>query len=191
MNTWTRQAIGILCVGVICLAGCNPLAEQVVYPSAPAASSASASASPQQASPLTPQQTEQLARRFIDSNAQTDAVQTAVEWTIKYEQLLEKNVQLQEQVQQLFAENTQLKSQLQQCQVDLARTEKELQQTNEFLGQLHGELSKWKTDVLGFRDEMRQTQAAQMEALRRILQILGAEPSGIPAPAVDKQEKSQ
>lgn len=187
MKTLTKQAIGLLCAAVIFhLAGCNPLAEQIVYPSAPAAATL-----PQQPSPPTPQQTEQLARRFADSNAQTDAVQTAVEWAKKYEQLLEKNVQLQQQVQQLFAENTQLKSQLQQCQTDLARTEKELQQTNEFLGQLHGELSKWKTDVLGFRDEMRQTQAAQMEALRRILQILGAEPISIPAPAADKQEKSQ
>ena len=49
-------------------------------------------------------------------------------------------------------------------------------EANEFLGQMHLELNKWKTDVLGFRQEMRHAQQVQIEALGKILRVLGAEP---------------
>jgi uncharacterized protein YeaO (DUF488 family) len=59
-------------------------------------------------------------------------------------------------------------------------TEKELAEANEFLQQMHVELNKWKSDVLGFREEMRQAQQAQLEALAKILRVLGAEPVKLP-----------
>ena len=43
--------------------------------------------------------------------------------------------------------------------------------------EMHVELNQWKADVLGFRDEMRKAEAAQLQALGKILRILGAEPA--------------
>jgi hypothetical protein len=37
------------------------------------------------------------------------------------------------------------------------------------------ELNNWKADVIGFRQEMRSAEKAQLEALLKILQILGGE----------------
>jgi hypothetical protein len=37
------------------------------------------------------------------------------------------------------------------------------------------ELNNWKTSILGFRDEMRQADIAQLETLLKILKILGGE----------------
>lgn len=172
-----KKILALMLLGVA-LAGCNTLSEKVIYPSQ------QQPAPPSPAPPANPADAERLQRRFSDAQHQQDAVQTAVEWAKKYEQLLDRNLQLQEQTNNLLMENNQLKMQLQQAQEELARTQKELDQTNQFLGQLHGELSKWKTDVLGFRDEMRQAQLAQLEALRRIMQILGAEPVAVP-PALE------
>jgi len=59
----------------------------------------------------------------------------------------------------------------------LSQTQKELEEANEFLQKMHVELNQWKADVLGFRDEMRKAEAAQLQALGKILRILGAEPA--------------
>jgi len=37
------------------------------------------------------------------------------------------------------------------------------------------ELNNWKTNILGFREEMRDADTAQLQALLRILNILGGE----------------
>lgn len=37
------------------------------------------------------------------------------------------------------------------------------------------ELTNWKSDVLGFRDEMRKAQKAQIDALTHIVTLLGGE----------------
>ena len=37
------------------------------------------------------------------------------------------------------------------------------------------ELNNWKTDVLGFREEMRDAEIEQLRALLKILEILGGE----------------
>ncbi|MHC5165832.1 MAG: hypothetical protein ACYSOI_10975, partial [Planctomycetota bacterium] len=60
------------------------------------------------------------------------------------------------------------------------QTKKDMTEANEFLGQMHLELNKWKTDVLGFRQEIRQAQQVQIEALGKILRVLGAETIDIP-----------
>ena len=37
------------------------------------------------------------------------------------------------------------------------------------------ELNNWKIDILGFRDEIRDAETAQLEALLKILKVLGGE----------------
>jgi uncharacterized coiled-coil DUF342 family protein len=164
--------INLFCIGLsvlLLMAGCRVIEERVIYETTDPQPSA------------TPSQTAQpnaeiLERRFVDPDKQNDAVQSAVTWAQKYEKMVEQNTELREQYNRLFVENTELKQQLTQTKTELERTRKELNEANEFLQEMHVELNKWKADVLGFRDEMRQAQKAQLEALSRILLILGAEP---------------
>lgn len=129
--------------------------------------------------PMEVQQTQQdIQRRFQASEQEkTDAVQSAVMWAERYEQLSLKNNELREQNNKLVLENNELKHQTEKLQITLDSTRNELAEANEFLGQMHAELSQWKSDVLGYRDEMRQAQKAQLEALAKILKLLGAEPT--------------
>ncbi len=158
----------IACI-VTALAGCNVIEERIIYESAEPAPSA--------APPRTAQHNaEIIERRFAAPENQADAVQSAVAWAKKYEEATQKNMELQEKHNAMFMENTEIKRQLEITKMDLERTQQELKEANAFLQEMHVELNKWKADVLGFREEMRQAQKAQLEALSRVLQILGAEP---------------
>jgi hypothetical protein len=44
------------------------------------------------------------------------------------------------------------------------------------------ELNNWKTDVIGFREEIRAADRAQLEALLKILKVLGGEPGAESVP---------
>ena len=101
-------------------------------------------------------------------------------WAQRYEEMSLSNNQLREKNNELFLENAKLKENVAKLQTSLDMTRKELAEANEFLQQMHVELNKWKTDVLGYRDEMRQAQKAQLEALAKILKLLGAEPAEMP-----------
>lgn len=131
-----------------------------------------------------------IQRRFQSGNEEkTDAVQSAVLWAQRYEEMSLKNNELREQNNKLFLENNQLKRDAERLQMSLDSTRKELQEANEFLQQMHMELNQWKSDVLGYRDEMRQAQKAQLEALAKILRLLGAEPSQLPESGSPSEEK--
>jgi chromosome segregation ATPase len=120
---------------------------------------------------------ESIERRFTDPEDEaTDVVQSALMWSQKYEDLSAKAEKLREQNNARFLENTDLKHKLSELQAELDRTKAELGEANAFLQEMQLELTKWKADVLGFRDEMRNAQAAQLEALTKVLRILGAEP---------------
>jgi predicted RNase H-like nuclease (RuvC/YqgF family) len=120
---------------------------------------------------------EVMERRFTEGPAGPDAVQTALIWSEKYQQLSETANQLREKNIQLFEENARLKKEVETLKAQLSQTQKELEEANEFLQKMHVELNQWKADVLGFRDEMRKAEAAQLQALGKILRILGAEPA--------------
>ena len=118
-----------------------------------------------------------LQNRFADNPAEKrDAVQDAVMWSEKYRQLSETTESLWEKNAFLAESNTHLKQQVDTLQAQLDQARKELDEANSFLQKMHLELNQWKTDVLGFREEMRRSQTAQMTALAKILRILGAEP---------------
>ena len=118
-----------------------------------------------------------IERRFTDSETDsTDAVQSALMWSQKYEELSAKAEKLREEKSNLVIEKTALQNKVAQLGAELDRAKTELAEANNFLQQMQTELTKWKSDILGFRDEMRNAQAAQLEALQRVLRILGAEP---------------
>ena len=114
--------------------------------------------------------------RFVDNTqSSSGSTENAVEWSEKYEKLLAKTEDLTESNNTLSTENTQLKQQVASLISELDKTKTELAEANGFIQEMHVELGNWKSDVLGFRDEMRSAQAAELVALKKILRLLGAE----------------
>lgn len=82
------------------------------------------------------------------------AVESALVWSEKYSQTVEKlvrlqqeNRQLSEQTQEALQENSKLKK-------DLDQYQKELREANDLLLEMKTELERWQSDVLGFREEI-------------------------------------
>ncbi len=114
--------------------------------------------------------------RFQDSVSQgPSAVESAIELSKKYSALLEDLDSLRQENLRLTTENKNLKERIGPCETQLAQAQKELNEANDLLIEMRIELNNWKTNVLSFRDEMRQADQAQLEALLRILQVLGGE----------------
>ncbi len=131
---------------------------------------------PQSYRPVTAPIAETMENRFSESKeADTNAVESALMWSNRYEELSVKTEKLRDDNSKLTISNTNLKHDIQKIQTQLDRTQAELKDANEFLQEMNLQLSKWKGDVLGFRDEMRNAQATQLEALKQIMKILGAE----------------
>ena len=126
-----------------------------------------------------------LKKRFADGTT-AGATDSALAWSQKYEELLKQQQQQAEKNQAIVTENSDLKQTLSTLQGEMAKTKKELDEANVFLQDMHRELTQWKADVLGYREEMRQVQSAQMEALIRILKVLGAETTDLSKTQVDQ-----
>ncbi len=119
---------------------------------------------------------EAMESRFSDTEkADSNAVESALMWSNRYEELSMKAEKLRDENSKLTIERTNLKYDIQKLQTQLDQTKAELKDANEFLQEMNLQLTKWKGDVLGFRDEMRSAQATQLGALKQIMQILGAE----------------
>ncbi len=103
------------------------------------------------------------------------AVERAIELAGKYVRLTGEMAAMRQKKQNLIAENTTLKNHLAESESQLQQTQNELTQANELLREMVIELNNWKVNVLGFQSEIRQTDKAQMEALLKILIVLGGE----------------
>ncbi|NLW84143.1 MAG: hypothetical protein GXY41_07055 [Phycisphaerae bacterium] len=171
MKKWTIPAIA-LCVAMLATS-CRLIEERIIYESPPEPPPPSAAVQPN---------AEIIERRFVSPDTQSDAVQSAVAWANKYEEAVEQNAALREQQNLLALQNNEMSLRLEAVNAELERTRKELAEANVFIQEMHAELNKSKADVLGFREEMRLAQKAQLEALSRILQVLGAEPVRTPQP---------
>ena len=129
-----------------------------------------------QPGPIERQQSNSVARRFKASAPQNPtAVESAIELSEKYAELSEEAAVLQQQNQDLIGKNQQLKERTIALEAQLQQTQKELTEANDVLIQMRIELNNWKSDILGFRNEMRSAETAQLEALLKILQVLGGE----------------
>ncbi|HBG26580.1 MAG: hypothetical protein A2Y10_16230 [Planctomycetes bacterium GWF2_41_51] len=133
-----------------------------------------------------PAANQDMSKRF--QNAETGDA-TAVDSAIKLAQdhaiLSEKMTQTHQQNQELIAENNKLKERIAALEPELAQTKKELEEANTLLIDMRIEINNWKTDVLGFRDELRQADKAQLETLLKILQVLGGEVNSPPSKVLD------
>ena len=115
-------------------------------------------------------------KRFADTAPQgRTIVDSAITLARQNTELSEKNAALQQKNLELIANNQQLKDQIAALEPELNQAKKELAQANDLLIEMRIELNNWKTNVLGFRDEMRDADKTQLQALLKILKALGGE----------------
>ena len=115
-----------------------------------------------------------VSKRFqgVSPGAQS-AVDSAIELAKRNTQFSEENAALRQKIQELAVENQRLKNSIVVLEPELKQTKKELAEANDLLIEMRIELNNWKTDILGFRNEIRDADKVQLETLRRILEVLG------------------
>jgi chromosome segregation ATPase len=129
-----------------------------------------------QPGPVDMQNNQAVARRFQESTSQgPTAVESAIELSEKYAKLSEEAAMLRREKEDLISRNRQLQDQSAAYEAQLRQTQKELTEANGLLIEMRIELNNWKTDILGFRDEIRDAETAQLETLLRILEALGGQ----------------
>jgi chromosome segregation ATPase len=103
------------------------------------------------------------------------AVESAIGLSKKYAELSDEAAELRRKNRELITENARLRDRLATVGPQLKQTQKELREANDLLIEMRVELNNWKADVLGFRGEIRQAEKTQLEALLKILKMLGGE----------------
>jgi hypothetical protein len=117
-----------------------------------------------------------VAKRFQDPvSEKPTAVDSAMELSQKYAKLSAEAAVLHQENQNLISKNLQFRDQNAILKAQLLQTQKELTEANDLMIEMRIELNNWKTDIIGFRDEMRDADSSQLQALLRILKILGGE----------------
>ena len=125
------------------------------------------------------------AKRFTETTPKgQSAVDSAITLAKKHAELSEKTAVLQQKNHELVANNQQLKDRIAALEPELNQANKELAEANDLLIEMRIELNNWKTNIIGFRDEMRDADKTQLQALLRILKALGGEVS----PEVSRQQ---
>ena len=123
-----------------------------------------------------PQQARAVANRFSEQDPQKPTVvESAMALSEKYAELSREAATLKQQNKELLTENQRAGERLSSVEAELQQTQKELTEANDLLIEMRIELNNWKTNVLGFREEMRQADTEQLKALFKILTILGGE----------------
>lgn len=116
------------------------------------------------------------ASNFQDASSSTpNAVQLAIDQSQKVAELSEQLAALRGDKQSLTAENDRLKTQIAVLEPKLQQAQKELGEANDLLMEMRLELNNWQNNILGFQSEMRDADQAQLDALLKILQLLGGE----------------
>jgi len=169
------------------LAGCDQLSFR---PWAHSADSAQAPAPPAPSQPVARKagSADYLADTAVKADPEAagqGAVDVALEWSRKYAQATDELLKAQKEIKDLHESNKQLAAQTARTQMQLEQSQKELAEANDMLVELGKELREWKANVLGFRNEMQQAQQVQMDALKKIMVLLGGEVAG-PSKAADK-----
>jgi chromosome segregation ATPase len=118
---------------------------------------------------------ESNAAKYDQSTQANTSLDSAIELSQKYVLLSEECAKLKEKNKNITDENQEFKEKIASSQTQLDQTKKELSEANDLLVEMRIELNNWKVDILGFRDEMRDAEKAQLEALFKILTILGGQ----------------
>ena len=162
MQNKTKYYLLIIAAGMLIMPGCSQQKEQEEL----------------QANPDFPPawQSDVFAQRFQEATPKNPTVvESAIQLSDKYAKLSEEASLLRQQNQGLTSRNRQLEDQVVDIENRLKQTQKELGEANQVLVEMRVELNNWKTDVLGFREEMRSAQTAQLQALMKIIKVLGGD----------------
>lgn len=127
-----------------------------------------------------PAGTEYLSRGAVAQDTPSDkapAVESALLWSEKYARAVEELSQEQQRGRKFADENRALQQQIEAAKADLVKATAELEAANALLIEVRQENNRWKADVLGYRDEMRRAHLTELEALGKVLRLLGGEPS--------------
>ena len=136
--------------------------------------------------PVERRQNDAIAKRFQEPDPEgSTVVESAMKLSGEYARLTQEAAVLRQQNQDFIAKNSQLEEQAISLNAQLQQTQKELSEANSLLIEMRIELNNWKTDILGFRNEMRDAETAQLETLLRILKVLGGQVAEEPAKAKD------
>ena len=163
-------SVMILLVPIFLLSGCLPSQQ----PAELAVNSASAGE----------QQNDAIAKRFQPPGPEAQTVvASAMKLSSDYSRLNQEASLLRQQNEDLIAKNRQLNEKVASLDGQLQQTQKELAEANGLLIEMRIELNNWKADILGFREEMRNAETAQLETLLRILKVLGGQVTTEPARA--------
>lgn len=166
-------------LGIIVSAGCQALG------TTPHAQPAAATTRPVAAGPAG--DADYLPRTSVQvepPKSSETAVENALQWAAQYREASEKLAVLQQEKRDLLEKQQKTQEQVARLQGELTAAQTQLKDANAMLQDMRSELEKWKKDVLGFRDEMREAQKAQMDALAKVLRLLSSElPAGPSAPA--------
>jgi hypothetical protein len=168
------------CLLALGWAGCD-----MMSPQGEAAKPASPSARP--ATATTPAgNSDYLAQSTVRSEGPdgrgATAVESAIAWSEKYSKVSEDLIKIKQEKLDLEEKNQKLVAQLTKLQNDQEASQKELTEANQLLQDLRHDLDKWKTSVIGFREEMRSANKAQLEATKKVIVLLGGEvPAAITA----------
>ena len=169
------KALPVLAVAVLTAASCTQFPSLSADPptvraGSPVAAPAPAPAAPAPADPPPAPRLVTVPGSEDSSDLAFNAKAPAVTET------LEKTVDM---LLQAKADNERLKAALADTEKKLAEKDASVQELTQQLdvasgdvGKLQDALEKWKTDVLGFRDEMRQADEAEIEVLQQILTLL-------------------
>lgn len=113
--------------------------------------------------------------RDEQSRAAPSAVEDALRWSRKYSETAEKLVAAQQALHASHSEKQEMLAKVARLQTELDRAKQELRESNQMLIEMREELNLWKTNVLGYRDEMMRAQEAQLDRLQEIIRLLGGQ----------------
>ena len=126
--------------------------------------------------PVDRQQNDSIAKRFREPAPEgPTVVESAMKLSGEFAKLTQEAAVLRRQNEDFIAKNRQLNEQVVSVDAQLQQAQKELAEANDLLIEMRVELNNWKADILGFRNEMRDAETAQLETLLRILKVLGGQ----------------
>ena len=111
------------------------------------------------------------------------AVENALVWSEKYSRAMEQLAAERKKNRELEEEKRALQAQIGDLHAELARAQQELEEANTLLIDVRAENEKWRANILGYRDEMRRSHLTELEALAKVLKLLGGELPATPASA--------
>lgn len=164
MNYSNRCTIVILITASLMLSACENV-QQNTIDTAPIEQQAQSQSQPQPVE----------ANRFQNAPDEPTAIDKLIKLAQEKADLSEKYIEQLKSNNKVSNENAQLRQVNKQLTAELEQTKTELNQTNKLLIEMRAELDQWKSKILEFHNESRNTDKAQLEALFKILQLIGGQ----------------